>query len=177
MNRSLTLKYDKISRTLHTQCGIALPKNPNGAVDTSGVVNFTGLWDTGATNCSISKNVVAALGLVPTGYAKVSHANGDSRRNTYLISVFLPNGVVFPFLPVIEADLNGFDVLIGMDIITQGDFSITNHHQKTCMSFRMPSCHEVDYYKHPDKRFNSDHLAGVRGSNFTKSNKNKKGKK
>lgn len=32
-----------------------------------------------------------------------------------------------------------------MDIIGIGDFSITNFNQKTCMSFRIPSLHEIDY--------------------------------
>ncbi|MBI3139488.1 MAG: SEC-C domain-containing protein [Sphingobacteriales bacterium] len=34
-----------------------------------------------------------------------------------------------------------------MDIITLGDFSITNHNGDTCMSFRLPSSHEIDYVK------------------------------
>ena len=43
--------------------------------------------------------------------------------------------------------VGGFDSLIGMDIITLGDFTITNFKGKTCMSFRVPSQHEVDYVK------------------------------
>jgi len=40
--------------------------------------------------------------------------------------------------------------LIGMDVITLGDFSITNHNGITCMSFRVPSSHEIDYVKNPN---------------------------
>jgi hypothetical protein len=39
----------------------------------------------------------------------------------------------------------GFEAIIGMDIITQGDFSITNVGGETCMSFRTPSIRRVDY--------------------------------
>lgn len=37
------------------------------------------------------------------------------------------------------------DLLIGMDVITIGDFSITNLNARTVFSFRFPSSHEVDY--------------------------------
>jgi hypothetical protein len=35
--------------------------------------------------------------------------------------------------------IDNFGVLIGMDIITRGDFTVTNFEGKTIMSFRMPS--------------------------------------
>jgi hypothetical protein len=38
-----------------------------------------------------------------------------------------------------------FDVIIGMDVICVGDFSITNVAGQTCMSFRTPSCVAIDY--------------------------------
>ena len=44
------------------------------------------------------------------------------------------------------------DVLIGMDIITQGDFSITNKDQKTVFSFRFPSETHTDYVKEHNHR-------------------------
>jgi hypothetical protein len=36
-------------------------------------------------------------------------------------------------------DENDFDVIIGMDIITCGDFAISNYGRKTVVSFRIPS--------------------------------------
>ena len=56
-----------------------------------------------------------------------------------------------------------------MDVITLGDFSITNHKGITCMSFRIPSSHEIDYVKNlnygitPIRSFRPGKL----GSNFT----------
>ena len=38
-------------------------------------------------------------------------------------------------------------ILIGMDIIKHGDFSITNVNGKTTFSFRTPSVKEIDYVK------------------------------
>jgi hypothetical protein len=37
------------------------------------------------------------------------------------------------------------DILIGMDIITIGDFSITNVDKKTVFTFRFPSIKTIDY--------------------------------
>ena len=39
------------------------------------------------------------------------------------------------------------DVLIGMDIISQGDFVITASQGKTKFSFQIPSTHDTDYAK------------------------------
>ena len=39
----------------------------------------------------------------------------------------------------------GIDILIGMDIISKGDFAISNYNGKTQFSFRLPSQQDVDY--------------------------------
>lgn len=57
----------------------------------------------------------------------------------------LPNNVGIAYVEVTEGDLMGEDVLIGMDIITRGDFAITNVGGKTTFSFRIPSVETIDY--------------------------------
>lgn len=37
------------------------------------------------------------------------------------------------------------DLIIGMDIMTQGDLSLTNMEGRTVFSFRIPSLHVVDF--------------------------------
>ena len=39
----------------------------------------------------------------------------------------------------------GIDVLIGMDVISKGDFAISYYNGKTQFSFRIPSQNDVDY--------------------------------
>lgn len=39
-----------------------------------------------------------------------------------------------------------------MDVINLGDFSITNFAGNSCMSFRTPSLHEIDYVSAHSKR-------------------------
>lgn len=64
-------------------------------------------------------------------------------------------------VPVSEAELNGFDVLIGMDIITLGDCSITNVNGKTVFSFRIPSTETVDYVQQEKQKVKAAHTPYV----------------
>lgn len=108
-----------------------------------------GVWDTGATSSVITSDVAQALGLVATGKTKVNASGHTAIRSTYIIDMELPNNpdnVIISGLAVTDtSELGGLDVLIGMDVIGMGDFSITHHNGNTCMSFRIPSLHEIDY--------------------------------
>ena len=128
-----------------TTCGVCRAFNPAQGGTHPEVSQFVGLWDTGATGTVISNTVVEKLGLKPIGKSKVFHTNGECVKNVYAINIFLPNKVAFAFVKVTEGVLNGIDVLIGMDIITMGDFSITNVGGKTTFSFRVPSVKEIDF--------------------------------
>ena len=75
-----------------------------------------------------------------------NHAGGKSVVNTFLVNVYLPNGLFFKGIKVIEGNIGGdVEMLIGMDIIGAGDFSISNYNNKTTFSFRIPSVREVDF--------------------------------
>jgi predicted aspartyl protease len=145
-SKAFTLKSDTgLLRDLKTHCGVCKAFNPLQGGQHPEINQFLGLWDTGATGSVISKAIVDKLDLKPIGKSKVFHANGESIVNVYAINLFLPNQVAFQFVKVTEGILNGFDLLIGMDIITTGDFSITNVGGKTTFSFRVPSIKEVDF--------------------------------
>lgn len=107
------------------------------------------LWDTGATGSVVTPKIVAALGLKPTGQVKIQHAGGTSDNLTYMVNIALPNNVGVAGMLVSEC-VNvaaTFDAVIGMDIITAGDFAITNTGNITVMSFRIPSVECIDYVK------------------------------
>lgn len=109
---------------------------------------WNGLWDTGASNSSIDKRVAEYLGLESAGKVCLSTANGDIFVDSYFVNIGLPNGVIVENLFVSESDLGDeIDVLIGMDVISKGDFSITNFNGKTTFSFRIPSIEDVDFVK------------------------------
>lgn len=108
---------------------------------------FRAIWDTGASVSVITQNVIAGLSLAPTGKTNVETANGPRLSDVFLVDIELPNGVRMQSVTATEGIIRGFDVLIGMDIITVGDFSITNVGGETVMSFRTPSVKEVDWVK------------------------------
>lgn len=68
--------------------------------------------------------------------------------NIYPLEIFFNEHLHF-VIPVTEceqlADDNSCNLLIGMDVITKGDFIITNFQGKTVMSFRVPSLSKVDF--------------------------------
>jgi predicted aspartyl protease len=107
------------------------------------------LLDTGATNTSISDTLAASLGLEIIESYKVEAAGGVHTANGYAIDVMLRNMVSFTNIHAAEFVRNGkFDIIIGMDILMQGDLSITNAKGKTVVSFRVPPDTEhIDYVK------------------------------
>jgi len=54
--------------------------------------------------------------------------------------------LIYSNISVIAGDIQGADVLIGMDIISLVDFAITNANKETNF-LRFPSFEAVDFYK------------------------------
>ncbi len=107
---------------------------------------WRGLWDTGASASCITQRIVDDLKLSPLGRNQISTANGMVEVNTYVIDIGLPNNVIVQNVIVACADLGiNIDLLIGMDIISLGDFAITNVNGKTVFSFRLPSVSIIDF--------------------------------
>lgn len=111
------------------------------------LVEFTALWDTGATNSVITQKVIDGCGLKPTGMKQVHGVHGPQVAETFLVNFMLPNRVGVVNLEVTRGELMDADILVGMDIITSGDFSITNVGGNTVFSFRVPSLVTVDFVK------------------------------
>lgn len=107
---------------------------------------FEAIWDTGATASMVTQRVVDACGLKPIGTTAISHAQGTTEDvDIFLVNIVLPNMVRFPGVRVAQAILPNVDVLLGMDIISQGDFAITNSDGNTKFSFRIPSQANIDF--------------------------------
>ncbi len=145
-SRAFTLKGKGRMSQLKTQCGVSEAVFLNDASITPTVNQYEAIWDTGATGTVITSKVAKELGLKPTGKITSNHAGGSDEVNTYLINVYLPNGINFVGLKVIEAVLSGnTEMLIGMDIISMGDFAFTNFNGEACFTFRIPSVKQIDY--------------------------------
>ncbi len=148
-------------KELKTPCTVFPPHRPEAMppaqLKTIKGVNCQCLWDTGASSSCISKNLAEKLGLKQVGVAQSFTAAGLTLAKTYVVNIGLPNHVQIPMVMVSEAVLNGFDVLIGMDIITLGDFSITNVDGRTIFSFRVPSTETIDYVKQDNQKAKAAH--------------------
>lgn len=107
------------------------------------------LWDTGATNSCISINVVRNLALHSIGQINVQTPTGEETVDLYLVNITLPNDIVIENTSVCGSKIadQGIDLLIGMDIISRGDFVVTNRDGKTLFSFCTPSVHTIDFAK------------------------------
>lgn len=150
------------ARVLVNEVEIIVPNTTQG-------VKVKAIWDTGASATVITQKVVDDLGLKPTGMSHVNTANGPTVQNTYIVDVGLPNQVKAKDVTVTGAKAlsGGCEVLIGMDIISLGDFSVTHGDGKTMMSFRIPSMHHIDYnfspnliVAHEKKELNFGHKIG-----------------
>ncbi len=109
---------------------------------------YRAIWDTGATGSVITQKVVDEGGYKPTGMVVCHGVQGEHTTETFLVSIGLPNGVGFNSIRVTKGILMGdVDVLIGMDIIIQGDLALTHYNGKTCFSFRYPSLEKIDFVK------------------------------
>ena len=138
--RSFITTYNRLSNVLQNDVSIS-----DISKKTAPNKKWKSLWDTGATNTVITHNVVEELGLMPVSVGEASTPQGRYRAYKYYINLFLPNGVVFPKLLVMEGKPTGCDILIGMDVIGQGDFAVSNYQGKTTFSYRFPSLATIDF--------------------------------
>lgn len=145
---AFTIKHNGRARSIVTEIQVARAFDP-AKHDPATFEHraFRALWDTGASASVITDKVVMSLGLKPTGQMEIQHAGGKSMNLTYMVNIGLPNNVNIAGVLVSECAniVSAFDAIIGMDIITLGDMSITNVAGETTMSYRLPSVATIDY--------------------------------
>ncbi len=130
-------------------CTAYTPPNPPGGLIRK---RFMAIWDTGATHTVITKKVVEDCQLKSSGMANVSHAGGDDEAKTYYVNVLLRNNVEVYNVKVTEGKIKGpANVLVGMNIISKGDFAVTCKDGNTLFSYRYPSMEKIDFVKHPKR--------------------------
>lgn len=138
VHHAFSVNYSAIVREIFTETQVAQPSVLHPDLEKKTFVKFKAIWDTGATNTVITQNVVNALNLIPTGKAPMFSVNKLSHVDTYIIDIGLPMGVLFQNVSVLCGEINNTDILIGMDIIQSGDFSISNSNGRTHFSYCLP---------------------------------------
>lgn len=110
-----------------------------------------GVWDTGATCSVITSEAAKKLTLATVSMMEVSGVHGKEIVPVYDVQLTLNNQNISLRVRVTEGKAVSFsqegdaDILIGMDIITRGDFCISNFNGQTVMTFRIPSLTTIDY--------------------------------
>jgi len=145
--RGFTIRFKGIVRVIHSECHVGFPLYPSDSKvrPPDQDKKFLAIWDTGATGTVVTQKVVDACGLKPTGMVKVQTVGGERLSETYFITLYLPNKVAVSNINVCRGEVAGADVLIGMDIISLGDFAISNYGGQTVVAFRLPSKETIDF--------------------------------
>lgn len=175
-------------RELRSKCHVSIAFNPHTTTPHPVMYEFEAIWDTGATGSVITQQVVDTCGLAPISLAQVHGVGGMHMSESYLVNMMLPNKAGFFGVRVTRGELTGVDVLIGMDIITRGDFVLTNMCGITVFTFRFPSQCRVDFTQehgliggslafkqnHPQPKFSHGGAGKNRNKKPKKFGKNKK---
>ena len=147
-----TTKANGIARELANEIYVSEAYDPATGGQEPVRKPYIAVWDTGATNTVICSRVVKELNLQPSGRITCEAVGaGDQvhryEANTYLVNIVLPNNVRAIGVKASEGSTAGCDVLIGMDIISNGDLAITNYNGQTWWTFRTPSNEPIDFVK------------------------------
>lgn len=124
--------YTKIVDRLITDIVI---KNKNKSV------NVKALWDTGATTSAVSSRVVKELSLPYVRTADVSMPISSDVVDVYMVTVQISDEIIYDNLEVFELPFENqeTDFIIGMNIISTGEFHVSNINNITAFSFTTPA--------------------------------------
>lgn len=104
------------------------------------ICKYPALWNTATHRSCISQRVIEELSLTPH-----SEQEGEA---SYAVDVHLPNKIRIHIMNagiMAPTSAGQAECLLGMDVISQGDISISHSDGKTFFSFRAPSQGGVDY--------------------------------
>jgi len=138
MGNSFTYGYNGIAKQLVVDAEIE-------SVDKKYRKKIRALWDTGTNKTTISKKLAERLHLDSVGDGFLYTASGEVTSKIYKANLYLPNGIEMSDIEVVEGTLALHDALIGMDIISRGDFAVSNSNGRTVFIYRTPSIGDFHY--------------------------------
>ena len=110
----------------------------------SSMMAVNALWDTGSTESLISEKIVKMIEPILKNKSKYVTRDVVIECETYAVSLSLSDEITFRDVLMKKADLSdkNVDIIIGMDIISRGDFEIRNYNNLVEFAFRIPPRNE-----------------------------------
>lgn len=105
------------------------------------------LWDTGASISCIASELSARFGMRSIAHWRIMTPSGMADVPVRRIDLELPNGIPISRLKVCDSAIGqqNLGMLIGMDIISRGDFATSCKNGRTMFTFRTPSQEDANY--------------------------------
>src|SRR3989339_2095909 len=147
--RAFTVLFNGITREIKTPVQVINPlANPPIVIG-----ELRALWDSGATGSMINKNLIDKLGLKKINAGRIQGVHGIQLVDTYIVDLILPYNVKASTLEISGGDIGQtVDILIGMDIISRGDFALTIEKGKTVFSCCYPQLDsKIDFVPSAEK--------------------------
>jgi hypothetical protein len=145
---AITVEIPSNKNFISSQAGICLPFDEYHERRKPKPYWTSALWDTGASHSSIFKSLAENIGLSPIDQAQIQHAGGISLCNIYLANIYVTDKYYLELeLTETIGASSDFELIIGMDVISQGDFAFTNKEDHSLFSFRLPSQTYIDFNK------------------------------
>ena len=107
------------------------------------------LWDTGASMSAITPEIQKHLRAVPIDRKEIAGIHNTEEVDIVSLSLELPNNVIKKTIRVAVCNISSqVGMILGMDIISLGDFALSNGNAQTLISFAVPPFHEkIDFTK------------------------------
>lgn len=137
MQNAFTLKYNRLMNFLPYEVEVSFLNNK--------IKLKKAIWDTGASASSINIKYAEVLGLKPVSYTTINTANGPCPVPMFYVDIKFNENLSINGVLVTGANLVEIDMLLGMDIIMRGQFTISNNSEGTTISFLSPSGPTTDY--------------------------------
>jgi hypothetical protein len=128
---NLEIKHFGYAKKIRSRATIVAPDGK------SKVVNA--MWDTGASFSLITESVALELQLEETSVMRVRHVAGVVAASAFTASVQLQGGMSLDEHRLVSMpNIHSFDMIIGMDIIVLGNFSLLCKNGNTLFCFQYP---------------------------------------
>jgi predicted aspartyl protease len=116
-------------------------------------VSANALWDTGAMMSAITPEIMSKLKAPPVDRKTIAAIHTTAEVDIVVITLELPNRVIKKTIRVAVCNItSSAEMIIGMDIISLGDFALSNGDNQTLFSFAAPPFHnKIDFSKRQDE--------------------------